>query len=190
MKKNYLIYLIFISGLILFAFSVQKAAAANCPNAYGNYTLTSSCIVPDSGYMVIMNGNLTINSGVTLTLGANSKLIFTTGYSIYLDGTILLAPTANIGKKTSAGWAVIDNAATGNSCATVCSSNAKTCIGIGQDAYATDTYYWGASVCTGTGNCSYTAGDCSTVMSDQCTTENASCCAIDVYWTRCLCITP
>lgn len=187
MKKKYLVYLIFISGLILFASSAQKVAAANCPNVYGNYTLASSCIVPDSGYMVIMNGNLTINSGVTLTLGANSQLIFTTGYSVYLGGTIALASNANIGKKT---YAVIDNAATGNSCSTVCSNNGKTCAGVGQDAYATDTYYWGASVCTGAGSCSYAAGGCSTAMSDQCTTQDASCCGMAVYWTRCLCVTP
>ena len=189
MKKNYLIYLIFIGSLIISAFFVQKVLAA-CPNAYGNYTLTSSCNVPDNGYMLIMNGNLTINSGVTLTLGVNSKLIFTSGYSVYLGGTIALTSSSNIGKKTSAGWAVIDNAATGNSCATVCSNNSKTCIGIGQDSYATDTYYWGASVCTGAGSCSYTAGDCSTVMSDQCVVQDAACCGIAVNWTRCLCLTP
>ncbi len=189
MKKNYLIYLIFISGVILFAFSVQEAVAA-CPNVYGNYTLTSSCNVPDNGYMLIMNGNLTINSGVTLTLGVNSKLIFTTGYSVYLGGTIALTSSSNVGKKTSAGYTVRDNAATGNSCSTVCSNNGQACAGVGQDAYATDTYYWSASVCTGAGSCSYTAGSCSTVMSDQCVAQDASCCGMPVYWTRCLCVSP
>jgi hypothetical protein len=189
MKKNYLICLVFVGSLIISAFFVQKALAA-CPNAYGNYTLTSSCNVPDNGYMVIMNGNLTVNSGVTITLGTNSRIFFSSGYSLFLDGTIALTPSSNITKKTSTYWTARDNAATGNSCATVCSNNGQSCAGIGQDSYGTDTYYWGASVCTGSGSCSYTAGDCSTTMSDQCTTNNASCCGTDVYWTRCLCITP
>lgn len=191
MNKKYFIYLIFISSCLLFVFSAQKVMAGECPNAAGNYTLTSSCYIPSGGYMVIVDGNLTFNSGVTITMEANSTLIIYPGKLIYLDASnVAIAMSASgvtIAKKTTS---VANNYATGNNCNTVCSNLSKTCAGIGQDSNATDTYYWGASVCTGDGSCSYNVGDCSTVMSDQCTTFNASCCGIDVYWTRCLCVVP
>lgn len=191
MKKKYFIYLISIGSLILFIFSAQKAAAQNCPSAVaGNYTLASSCIIPANGFMVILNGNLTINAGVTLTLGSNSKLLFTTGYSLYPNGTMAKGAGAYISKRAASTFQIVNNSVTGNSCTTVCSGISKTCASIGQDSNATDTYYWSASVCTGGGSCNYNVGDCSTVMSDQCTTQNASCCGIDVYWTRCLCVVP
>lgn len=194
MKKNYLIYLVFVGSLIISIFFVQKALAA-CPSVYGNYTLTGSCNVPDNSYMVIINGNLTINSGVTLTLGNNAKLIFTPGYSVYLGGTIALTSTSGMTKKTAT---TVDNLATGNTCATVCSNAGKVCAGIGQDSYGTDTYYWGATSgsCT-SGACTYSVGDCSTAINRECSgtdpqgnTLTTTCCGNNSKWTRCLCIDP
>ena len=189
MNKKYFIYLIFISSCFLFIFSAQKALAQNCPNAAGNYTLTSSCVIPSGGYMVIVAGNLTINSGVTITMDTNSSLIINPGYSIYPNGAIAMSASGvTLTKKTTS---VANNYATGNSCTTVCSNLGRTCAGIGQDSNATDKLWWSASVCAGAGSCSYNVGSCSTVMSDQCPGAiNAACCGIDVYWTRCLCLTP
>ena len=186
---NKKIFLSFIFVITLILFFPKGTNAANCPaSAAGNYTLSSSCVIPAGGTMSIIDGNLTINGGVTLQIDDNARLTISPGYAIYPNGTILVSASgAKIEKKT---YLVILNSASGNSCTTVCANNSKSCVSIGQNSYGTDTYYWGASVCTGSGSCSYNVGNCGTVMSDQCVSQNASCCGIDVYWTRCLCLTP
>ena len=181
------ILLIFIF-VVFILFFPKGTNALDCPSVVGNYTLSSSCVIPDGGTMSVVDGNLTIDSGVTLQINTNARLTITPGYTIYPNGTI--AKSASGSRITKSGSLVILNSATGKSCSTICSEAAKTCSSIGQDSYGTDTYYWSASVCTGGGSCSYNVGSCSTVMSDQCPGEqNASCCGIDVYWTRCLCVT-
>jgi hypothetical protein len=193
--RSYKVFLIMIALIILFfAYSTQEAEAqAECPAAKaGNFTLTESCVIPSGKTMSIIDGNLTIASGVTLWIEANSRLTITPAtppFTISPIGTISKNVVgATIVKKTHS---VILNSVSSNTCSTVCTNNGKSCVSIGQDSNATDTYYWSASVCTGAGSCSYNGGSCGTVMSDQCPGEqNAACCAIDVYWTRCLCVTP
>jgi len=182
--KRVSLYSIFVFSLILL-FSFQKIEATDCPaSVAGNYTLSSSCIIPSGGHMDVVDGNLTIDSGVTLTMDTNARLSITSGKTITVNGSISLASGAYIAKKN---YDVVLNSATDQACSDKCPSG-YSCSSIGQDSYGTDTYYWKVDACSG-GSCPSPppTGDCSTVMSKQCDPAN-KCCDIEVYWTRCLCI--
>jgi len=198
LKKKELVYL-FVIVILFFAAALPRAKAANCPSSVaGNYTLSVSCVIPSSGFMIMTSGNLTIGAGVTLTMSANSQLIFVSGYSVFPNsGSIAVSSGAVINKRVSAG-VVVNNYASGSSCNTLCSGQGRTCISTGQDSNASDSYYWGASggSCT-SGACALAVGDCNTVMSLQCTGNDAysqpyrtQCCGISTNWTRCFCANP
>jgi len=181
---NKKIFLISLLTIVFVLFPFQGVNAQNCPaSVAGNYTLSSSCIIPSGGNMSVVDGNLTINAGVTLTMDTNARLTITPGWGIYPNGTISMASGAYIVKKNHQ---VILNSASNNSCNTVCSDNGKGCVSIGQDSYGTYNYYWRSSACS-FGSCEYISGNCSTVMSAQCSPAN-TCCGIATYWTRCLCV--
>jgi len=180
-------WLIGVEGFVL---------AVDCDNAInaegGSHILSSSCIVPAGKTMIVVNGGLTINEGVTLTLDSNSRLLFGHKYQepgemeIIVNGNISLASGSYISEIEYS----IHNNYSGGSCAYVCWNNYPAlhpiCVGIGQDSYATDGYYWRSTSCSG-GSCEYVSGDCSTSMITQCDPPN-TCCGIGTYWTRCLCV--
>ena len=203
MNKKLIFYQLIIIIFILFLFPAKSAEAANCPvSVAGNYTLTVSCIIPADGNMSVVDGNLTIDSGVTLTIDTNARLTFTLGKSIVINGSISMsAGGIEVVKKSHE---VFLNSASGNSCNTVCSNDGKTCVSIGQDSYGTDTYYWTVdggdnlydcyyrplnAESTSTIQCVSFSANCSTVMTDQCgASETSTCCGISLYWTYCLCL--
>ncbi len=193
-SKNYQkleIFVLAIFSLSFVFFAYSKVLADDCPvSEGGNYTLSSSCTIPSGGSMNIVDGDLTVDSGVTLTISDNARLTITPGHSIYVKGTISLSTSgAKIVKKKND---IILNSASGSDCSDKCPSG-YSCVSIGQDSYGTDNYYWVSTDCSG-GSCEYKNGDCSTVMTDQCGPgtdggyDDNYCCDIEVYWTRCLCI--
>ena len=185
MKKK----IFFLQSIIfLFLFTCfLEVQATDCPQAVaGNYTLESSCIIPEGTTMSVLEGGLTINPGVTLTLNSNSRLTFTPGYMlISLNGTISLANGATILEKSHY---VELNSASASSCNSICLAvhPGTECTSIGQDSYAVDTYYWRSTACSD-GSCEYIVGYCGTIMISQCSPAN-TCCSIETYWTRCLCV--
>jgi hypothetical protein len=173
-----------VIGIEGFALAVDCDSAVNADE--GSYVLSSSCIVPAGETMIVVNGGLTINEGVTLTLDSNSRLVFEIGEMlITVNGNISLAAGATISEK---GYSVERNFALGVNCDAICAATTtyNECVSIGQEQFATDGYYWKATACSG-GSCQYVSGDCSTVMIAQCDPAN-TCCGITTYWTRCLCV--
>jgi len=163
------------------------AAGEECPAAVGDFTWNSSCIIPTEGARGVVDGNLSIGSESTITLEPNSRLVFTPGYSITINGSIVMGSGTKIEKIDH--YTVVSNSASGQDCDAKCSNIGEECAGVGQDDYGTDGFYWADTGCDST--CDYLTASCGTTIlswTEECTLNTVSmCCGVDTNWTNCLC---
>src|SRR3990170_3560431 len=97
--KYLLIFVSIVFFAVLFAPDSASAACAGVA-ASGTYTVSASCTFGEAVHGV-EEGNLVINNGQTLTIGTNETVVWNSGFSVTVDGSIMKSASGATLKKTN-----------------------------------------------------------------------------------------